>query len=331
MNLLVTGGCGFIGSNFVELAIKKRSAVKRLVILDSLTYAGNYENIREAVDDHHKVKFENVDLKDQRYLNWVFEKHNITHVIHFAAETHVDNSISGPRPFLESNIVGTFNLLESCRKYNVKRLHHISTDEVYGELGEKGKFTEASPYCPRNPYAASKAAADHMVRAYFHTFNLPVTISNCSNNYGPNQHEEKFIPVVINSILGRKKIPVYGKGRNIRDWIHVEDHCHALWAILIKGTVGETYNIGANAEKTNLQIIYDICKILKVDPEDCTEFVDDRAGHDFRYAIDNTKIKKELKWKPKYSLEKGLLKTVTYYKSNYDTEFKDLADQCEHE
>ncbi|MAH46093.1 dTDP-glucose 4,6-dehydratase [Candidatus Pacearchaeota archaeon] len=331
MNLLITGGCGFIGSNFVNLAIKKRSAVKRIVILDSLTYAGDYANIKDAVDDHHKVSHENVDLKDERYVNAVFEKYKISHVMHFAAETHVDNSISSPRPFVNSNIIGSFNLLEACREYGIERYHHISTDEVYGELGEKGSFSEDTPYAPRNPYAASKAASDHMVRAFFHTYDLPVTLSNCSNNYGPSQHKEKFIPVVINSILSRKKIPVYGEGRNVRDWIYVEDHCHALWAILTKGTLGETYNVGANNEKTNLQIIYDICKGLKVEPEDCVEFVEDRLGHDFRYAINNSKITKELKWKPRYSFEKGLVKTITHYKSMYDTEFRDLADQCDHE
>jgi len=331
MNLLITGGCGFIGSNFVNLAVKKRSAVKRIIILDSLTYAGDYENIRDSVDDHHKVTHENVDLKDERYVNAVFKKYRITHVVHFAAETHVDNSISGPRPFIESNIVGTFNLLEACKKYEVERYHHISTDEVYGELGDKGKFSEDSPYAPRNLYAASKAASDHMVRAYFHTFGFPATLSNCSNNYGPNQHKEKFIPVVINSILDRKKIPVYGKGKNVRDWVYVEDHCLALWTILLKGELGETYNVGANNEKNNLQVIYDIAKLLRVEPEACIEFVEDRLGHDFRYAIDSSKIAKELKWKPKYSFEKGLLKTVSHYKSLYGTEFKDLADQCDHD
>ena len=331
MNLLITGGCGFIGSNFVKLALKKRSAVKLIVVLDSLTYAGDYENIRDGVEEHRKVKFANVDLKDERYVNQVFEKYGITDVMHFAAETHVDNSIESPRAFVESNVMGTFNLLESSKKYEVKRYHHISTDEVYGELGDKGKFSEDTPYDPRNPYAASKAASDHLVRSYFYTFDFPATLSNCSNNYGLNQHHEKFMPVVINSILDRKKIPVYGKGKNVRDWIYVEDHCHALWSILQRGTIGETYNVGANNEKTNLEVIYDIAKLLRVEPEDAIEFVEDRAGHDFRYAIDNSKITKELKWKPRYSFEKGLLKTVTHYKSLYNTEFKELADQCDHE
>ena len=191
-------------------------------------------------------------------------------------------------------------------------------------MGEKGKLTEETPYSPRNPYSASKAASDHLVRSYYHTFGLPITISNCSNNYGPYQHNEKFMPVIINSILNRRKIPLYGKGQNIRDWIYVEDHCSAIWSVFTKGTIGETYNIGANVEKTNLQIIYAICKLLKVDPEVCIEFVEDRMGHDFRYAIDNTKIRKELKWRPKNTFEKGLAKTVAHYKELYDTDFSDL-------
>jgi dTDP-glucose 4,6-dehydratase len=328
VNLLITGGCGFIGSNFVALALKKRAAVKKIIILDSLTYAGDYENIRDHVEDHHKVKFVNVDLRDERYVDNVFEKYKITHVVHFAAESHVDNSIASPRTFVETNILGTFNLLEASRKYKIKRFHHISTDEVFGELGEKGSFREDSPYNPRNPYAASKASSDHLVRSYFHTYDLPITISNCSNNYGPNQHKEKFIPTIINSILSRKKIPVYGDGKNIRDWIYVEDHCSALWSILQKGQVGETYNVGAKTEKSNYLIIQEICILLKVEPEDCVEFVEDRLGHDFRYAIDSSKIKKELKWNPKHSFEKGLAKTIAFYKAKYDTEFKDINDSC---
>jgi dTDP-glucose 4,6-dehydratase len=327
MNLLVTGGCGFIGSNFLKhIIFKRRPSAKKIVVLDSLTYAANYENIKDDVDDHHKIKFVNVDLVDQRYVEGVFDKYGIDHVMHFAAESHVDNSITGPRKFIDTNIVGTFNLLEAGRKYNIKRFHHISTDEVFGSLEDKSsKFSESTPYDPRNPYAASKAASDHIVRSYYHTFGLPVTISNCSNNYGPYQHTEKFIPVIINSILKRKKIPLYGKGQNIRDWIYVDDHCSALWTILNKGTIGETYNIGANAEKSNIHLIHAICKLLKVDPEVCIEFVEDRLGHDFRYAIDNSKIKKELKWKPKHTFEKGLSKTVNHYKDLYDTEFQSFV------
>ncbi len=327
MNLLITGGAGFIGANFLQYIRKKRCGAKLMVVMDSLTYAANYDNIADAVYDHPKIKFANVDIRDARYVDATFEKYGITHVMHFAAESHVDNSIVGPKAFIETNVLGTLNLLEAARKYDIQRFHHISTDEVFGHL-EKGdkKFTENTPYEPRNPYSASKASSDHLVRSYYHTYEMPVTISNCSNNYGPYQHDEKFIPTIINSILKRKKIPVYGEGLNVRDWIHVEDHCNALLTILKKGKIGETYNIGANCEKRNLDVIHDVCEILKVDPEDCTEFVCDRLGHDFRYAIDNTKIKKELKWKPKITFEKGIAKTVVHYKHKYDTEFSDTCD-----
>ena len=327
MNLLITGGAGFIGANFLKYLKKKRCGSKLMVVMDSLTYAANYDNIAEDVFDHQKIKFANVDIRDSRYVDATFVKYGITHVIHFAAESHVDNAILGPRAFVETNVLGTLNLLEAAKKYEVQRFHHISTDEVYGHL-EKGdkKFTEDTPYAPRNPYSASKASSDHLVRSYYHTYEMPITISNCSNNYGPYQHEEKFIPTIINSILKRKKIPVYGQGLNVRDWIHVDDHCDALLTILKKGKIGETYNIGSNCEKRNLDVIHDICEILKVEPEDCTEFVCDRLGHDFRYAIDNTKIKKELKWKPKISFEKGIVNTVTHYKYKYDTEFSATCD-----
>jgi dTDP-glucose 4,6-dehydratase len=325
MNLLITGGAGFIGANFLKYVLKKRAGFKLFVVMDSLTYAADYENIREDVEDHPKLKFANVDITDSRYVDATFVKYGITHVIHFAAESHVDNSILGPQTFIETNVLGTLNLLEAAKKYEIQRFHHISTDEVFGHLEkEDKKFTEETPYAPRNPYSASKASSDHLVRSYYHTYDMPVTISNCSNNYGPYQHEEKFIPTIINSILKRKKIPVYGQGLNVRDWIHVEDHCDALLTILQKGREGETYNIGANCEKRNLDVIQAVCDILKVESEDCTEFVCDRLGHDFRYAIDAAKIRKELKWKPKITFEKGIARTVAYYKSIYDTEFRDL-------
>jgi len=324
MNLLVTGGAGFIGTNFVKMVLRRRIGVKLLVVMDSLTYASDFSNLEEDLDDYTAFKFAKVDIRDAKYVDSTFEKYGITHVMHFAAESHVDNSIVGPKTFIETNILGTFNLLEAARKYEIERFHHISSDEVFGHLGEKGKFTEVTPYAPRNQYSASKASSDHLVRAYYHTYELPVTVSNCSNNYGPYQNEEKFIPTIINSILKRKKIPVYGQGLNIRDWIHVDDHCEALLTILKKGTLGETYNIGAHCEKRNLDIIQAICDILKVESEDCAEFVCDRIGHDFRYAIDATKITKELKWKPKIIFEKGLNKTVTHYKNNFDTEFREL-------
>ena len=325
MNLLITGGAGFIGTNFLKSILKKRSGSKLIIVMDSLTYAADYESIKDDVEDHPKVKFANVDIRDSRYVEATFVKYGITHVMHFAAESHVDNAILGPKTFVETNVLGTLNLLEASRKYEIERFHHISTDEVFGHL-EKGdkKFTENTPYAPRNPYSASKASSDHLVRSYYHTYEMPVTISNCSNNYGPYQHKEKLIPVIINSILKRKKIPVYGQGLNVRDWIHVDDHCEALLTILKRGKAGETYNVGANCEKRNLDVIQDVCDILKVDAEDCTEFVCDRMGHDFRYAIDPTKIRKELGWKPKITFDKGIARTVAYYKSIYDTEFRDL-------
>lgn len=324
MNLLITGGAGFIGTNFFKMCLRKRGSLKSTIVMDSLTYASDFKNIKEDIYDYPRVKFTNVDIRDSRYVNSAFEKYKITHVMHFAAESHVDNSILGPRMFVETNVLGTLNLLEAAKKYEVERFHHISTDEVYGHLGEKGKFTEDTPYAPRNPYAASKASSDHLVRSYYHTHELPVTISNCSNNYGPYQNDEKFIPTIINSILKRKKIPVYGEGLNVRDWIHVDDHCTALWMILMKGKLGETYNIGGNCERRNLDVINLICDLLKVEPEDCMEYVCDRLGHDFRYAIDATKIKKELRWNPKISFDKGIAKTVAHYKSKYNTEFRDL-------
>ena len=324
MKLLITGGAGFIGTNFVKMAVKKRTAIKKMIIMDSLTYASDYSNIEEDIDDYG-IEFAKIDIRDAEYVNNTFEKYGITHVMHFAAESHVDNSIIGPRTFIETNVLGTLNLLEASKKYEVERFHHISTDEVFGHLekGEK-RFTEDTPYAPRNPYSASKASSDHLVQSYYHTYDMPITISNCSNNYGPYQHDEKFIPVVINSILKRKKIPVYGQGLNIRDWIHVDDHCDALWTILTKGKLGEVYNVGANCEKRNLDVIQSICDSLKVELEDCTEFVCDRLGHDFRYAIDPSKIKRELKWKAKIPFEKGIIKTIAHYKSKYDTEFRDL-------
>ena len=317
MNLLVTGGCGFIGSNFIEMALEtKRPWIKKIVNLDSLTYAGSLENTLDFELDE-KYFFENVDLCDYDTLLDIFDKHNITHVIHFAAESHVDNAISDPDAFIDSNITGTFNLLKAARKFNVKRFHHVSTDEVYGDLGDDGKFSEDTPYDPHNPYSASKAASDFLVKSYFHTYDLPVTISNCSNNYGPRQHLEKFIPTVINSILSNKKIPLYGKGINVRDWIYVLDHCEGVWQVATEGELGETYCIGASCERKNIDIIEEICKILNVKPSENIEYVKDRAGHDYRYAIDNTKIKEKLNWSPQTSFEEGMKKTVEWYSERY--------------
>jgi dTDP-glucose 4,6-dehydratase len=322
MKIIVTGGYGFIGSNFIKYIINKNE-VDLVINIDTTTKkhsASNKKNV-ESIENHPKYKFYDfwLDILDyspsKEEFKRIIKENNITHIVHFAAESHVDNSISDPRRFIQSNILGTFNLLEIIRDFPEIRFHHISTDEVYGSLGEEGKFTETTAYAPNSPYSASKAASDMLVRAYNHTFKSLITISNCSNNYGPNQHNEKFIPVVINSILNNKKIPVYGNGKNIRDWIFVDDHCEAVWSILNNGKIGETYNVGGNCEKTNLEIINDICEVLNVNPQDYISFVEDRKGHDFRYAIDNTKINKELNWYPITSFKDGLKQTIDFYKN----------------
>ena len=322
MNILITGGLGFIGSNFIKYIINKKKT-NIIINIDTTTKqhsASNKKNVRDF-EDNPKYKFYDfwLEMLDNPYIKnqfkQIIKEYDITHIIHFAAESHVDNSISDPRRFIQSNILGTFNLLEIIRDFPEIRFHHVSTDEVYGSLGEEGKFTETTAYAPNSPYSASKASSDMLVRAYNHTFKALVTISNCSNNYGPNQHNEKFIPVVINSILNNKKIPVYGNGKNIRDWIFVEDHCEAVWFVLNNGKIGETYNVGGNCEKTNLEIINDICQVLNVNPQDYISFVEDRKGHDFRYAIDNAKISQELNWHPKTSFNEGLKQTVEFYKN----------------
>ena len=310
MNLLVTGGCGFIGSNFIEHVINKKEIYK-LVNVDCLTYAGSLDNVKN-ISNHPKYLFEKYDLADYDKTRDTFYKHDITHVVHFAAESHVDNSIKGAKEFINSNIIGTHALLEATRKFKT-RFHHVSTDEVYGVAKDGEKFSEETPYDPRNPYSATKAASDFLVKAYVNTHGIEATISNCCNNYGPNQHEEKFIPVVINSLLEDDLVPVYGKGDQVRDWIYVEDHCSGIWKVLKKGNIGETYLIGSDCEKTNLEIIKSICKILDKKPNEYISFVEDRPGHDFRYAIDSSKIRKKLKWKSKTNLEQGLKKTVKYY------------------
>lgn len=313
MNLLVTGGSGFIGSNFIEMVLQtKRNAVSRVVNLDALTYAGNLKNTEDFSNDE-KYFFEKVNLCSLDELADVFTRHKITHVVHLAAESHVDNSITDPDVFIQSNIVGTFNLLKVARASDVIRFHHVSTDEVYGDLGPTGKFSETTPYNPHNPYSASKASSDFLVKSYFHTFKLPITISNCSNNYGPRQHKEKFIPTVISSILSKEKIPLYGKGVNVRDWIYVKDHCEGVWDVFINGNLGETYCIGSNCEKRNIDVITTICGLMDVHPDEYIEYVTDRLGHDFRYAIDNTKILLELAWEPKSTFSEGIKKTIEWY------------------
>jgi dTDP-glucose 4,6-dehydratase len=331
MNLLVTGGAGFIGSNVVQHVID-RAEVTRLVNLDCLTYAGHPENL-EKVSRHPKYVFEHVDLREKADVLRVVEKHAITHVMHLAAESHVDRSITGPGDFIHTNVVGTFNLLEACRTRwlstlnsqpsTVFRFHHVSTDEVYGSLGPTGYFTEKTSYAPNSPYSASKAASDMLVRAYHHTYGLPAVITNCSNNYGPYQFPEKLIPVVIQSLLARKPVPVYGDGLNVRDWLYVRDHAEALWLALTRGRDGETYNIGGHNEWANLRIVELICDAVdQFAPElggnsrKLITFVKDRLGHDRRYAIDASKIQRELGWTPAHKFEDGIRETIRWYLDN---------------
>jgi len=340
MKLLITGGAGFIGSNLIHHVIE-RPEVEKLVNLDCLTYAGHLENLKK-VAKHPKYVFEKVDLRDKAAVLAVVEQHAITHVMHLAAESHVDRSITGPGDFIHTNVVGTFNLLEACRdcwlspKSNSAvaragvhspqsevRFHHVSTDEVYGSLGATGFFTETTPYAPNSPYSSSKASSDMLVRAYHHTYGLPTVITNCSNNYGPYQFPEKLIPVVIQSILARKPVPVYGDGMNVRDWLYVRDHDEALWFALTRGKLGETYNIGGHNEWANLRIVQLICDTIdefvpKLGGNSRTliAFVKDRPGHDRRYAIDASKIQRELGWTPAHKFEDGIRETVRWYLDN---------------
>ena len=328
MKLLITGGAGFIGSNVIHHVID-RPEVERLVNLDCLTYAGHLENLAK-VQCHRKYVFEKVDLRDKTGVHEVVRKHAITHVMHLAAESHVDRSITGPGDFIHTNVVGTFNLLEACRAAwgnhaADTRFHHVSTDEVYGSLGPTGLFTETTPYAPNSPYSASKAGSDLLVRAYHHTYGLPTVITNCSNNYGPYQFPEKLIPVVIQSVLARKAVPVYGDGMNVRDWLYVRDHAEALWQVLTRGRIGETYNIGGHNEWANLRIVELICDLIdELSPRlggnsrKLITFVTDRPGHDRRYAIDAGKIQKELEWVPAHKFEQGLRETVQWYLENQD-------------
>jgi len=333
MKLLITGGAGFIGSNLVHHIID-RPEVERLVNLDCLTYAGHLANL-EKVAKHPKYAFEKVDLRDKGAVLQVVQKHAISHVMHLAAESHVDRSITGPGDFIHTNIVGTFNLLEACRAcwlddksrntQHATRFHHVSTDEVYGSLGATGFFTETTPYAPNSPYSSSKASSDMLVRAYHHTYGMATVITNCSNNYGPYQFPEKLIPVVIQSVLARKPVPVYGDGLNVRDWLYVGDHAEALWQVLTRGQNAETYNIGGHNEWANLRIVELICDIVdELAPElggnsrKLITFVKDRPGHDRRYAIDASKIQKELGWTPAHTFQQGIRETVQWYLNNQD-------------
>jgi len=315
MNILITGGAGFIGANFIHYILDKYPDYK-IVNLDLLTYAGNLENVK-AAEENKNYKFIKGDIGDYDLVTKIVKANKIDMIVHFAAESHVDNSISGPDPFITTNILGTHNLLKVAKENNNIRFHHVSTDEVFGSLGETGKFDESTPYDPRSPYSASKASSDHIIRAYFHTYGLPITISNCSNNYGPYQHKEKLIPLFISNLLEDKKVPLYGEGKNIRDWLFVTDHCQAIDLIIHQGKIGETYLIGGDAEKTNLEITNLLINKLAKD-ESLIERVEDRLGHDYRYAIDFSKISKELGWQPSVSFEEGIDKTIEWYKNNND-------------
>lgn len=332
--ILITGGAGFIGSNYINLFIDEENV--HLVNLDSLTYAGNLENIN--VEDKSNYTFVQGDICDKELLKELFEKYQFQTVINFAAESHVDNSILDPSAFVETNISGTFNLLQNAFKlwmekpfqlkpeYKNAKFLHISTDEVYGSLGEQGLFTEETPYAPNSPYSASKAASDFLVRSYFHTYGMPVVTTNCSNNYGPNQHDEKLIPTIIRTAINEKPIPIYGDGKNVRDWLYVSDHCKGIHLVLEKGKFGETYNIGGRNERQNIYIAQQICEILdKLKPREdgksyseLITYVDDRHGHDRRYAIDASKIEGELGWKAEENFESGIEKTVKWYLEKYE-------------
>lgn len=325
-NLLITGGAGFIGSHVVTLFVKKYPDYN-IVNLDKLTYAGNLANLT-SIENEKNYEFVKGDIVDSEFVNSFFAKYNFDGVIHLAAESHVDRSIESPMDFIMTNIIGTVNLLNAAKTIwkdnnEEKKFYHISTDEVYGSLGEEGFFVEETAYDPRSPYSASKASSDHLVRAYHHTYKLPVVISNCSNNYGANQFPEKLIPLCINNIKNSRPLPIYGKGENIRDWLWVNDHANAIDLIFHKGKTGGTYNIGGNNEWTNIDLVRMLCKIMDTklhreagESEKLITYVKDRAGHDLRYAIDSSKLQKELGWSPSLQFEEGLDKTVDWYLSN---------------
>ena len=321
-NLLVTGGCGFIGSNFIRHLLADGRFQGRIINTDCLTYAGNPDNLKGVKEAHpERYFFEKADICDMDALRGIFDRHRIDAVCHFAAESHVDRSIKKPDSFVQTNIIGTFNLLEAARGAGsrFRIFHHISTDEVYGSLGREGYFTEETPYRPNSPYSASKASSDHLVRAYHETYGLPTTISNCSNNYGPYQFPEKLIPLIVLNARDGKPLPVYGDGKNVRDWLYVTDHCEAIRTIMEKGARGETYNIGGHAEMENITIVEMICDLVdEIEPAGAPRrrlitFVKDRPGHDRRYAIDFSKLSGELGWRPAESFASGLRKTVLWY------------------
>jgi dTDP-glucose 4,6-dehydratase len=332
--ILITGGAGFIGANFIPFLLDKRNECM-IVNLDLLTYAGDLQNLKEIANNANYT-FVKGDICDRELVQNLFKKYNFSEVIHFAAESHVDNSIKNPDAFVRTNVFGTFNLLDVAKNHWMEspnifkknfensRFHHISTDEVYGTLGDEGLFTEETPYAPNSPYSASKASSDFLVRSYFHTYGMNVITTNCSNNYGPKQHDEKLIPTIIRKAILGENIPIYGDGKNIRDWLYVLDHCKGIDLVLKNGKSGETYNIGGKNERDNLYIANKICEILDgVHPKETSykaqiSFVKDRPGHDFRYAIDATKLETELGWKAGENFESGILKTIKWYLSKYN-------------
>ncbi|WP_044637577.1 dTDP-glucose 4,6-dehydratase [Siansivirga zeaxanthinifaciens] len=333
MTILITGGAGFIGSNFIPYFLNTYPKIK-IINIDKLTYAGELSNLK-VVENNANYEFIQGDICDRNLIENLFETYKFQGVIHFAAESHVDNSITNPDTFIHTNIMGTFNLLDVAKKiwmdspgkvkdiYKSARFHHISTDEVYGTLGETGLFSEQTPYAPNSPYSASKASSDFIVRSYFHTYGMNVVTTNCSNNYGPKQHDEKLIPTIIRKAITGESIPIYGDGKNIRDWLYVEDHCKGIDLVFQNGVSGETYNIGGKNERNNLYIAETICEILdeicpmKSSYKEQIKFVKDRPGHDFRYAIDASKIENELHWKAQEVFETGIRKTVAWYLKKY--------------
>lgn len=325
--MLVTGGAGFIGSNFIRHVLGLNAAID-IINLDNLTYAGSLSNL-ENLPNSHQHHFIKGDICDRPLIDKILKEYNIDTIVHFAAESHVDRSISGPGAFIQTNIVGTFTLLEAAKQYWMTekqyqarecRFHHVSTDEVFGSLNDDdSSFNEKTPYSPNSPYSASKASSDHLVRAYYSTYGLPITLSNCSNNYGPYQHKEKLIPTVILACLNQRPIPVYGNGTNIRDWLYVEDHCVAIYSIICNGQIGESYNVGGENELTNLQLIQKICSVMdehfpdNAPHKNLIKFIADRLGHDWRYAIDNNKLKESGLWHQPISFDIALMKTIEFY------------------